>query len=33
MKYINLEDLSIRQYAKDDSKGFLKENSEGLILG
>ena len=32
LKYINLEDLSIRQYAKDDPKGFLEANPEGLIL-
>ena len=32
LKYLNLEDLSIRQHAKDDPKDFLESNSEGLII-
>jgi uncharacterized protein len=32
LKYINLEDLSVRQHAREDPKDFLEKNAQGLIL-
>ena len=32
LQYVNLEDLSIRQYAREDPKGFLESYSDGLII-
>ncbi len=32
LNYANLEDLSVREYVKDDPKDFLEKNPEGLII-
>ena len=32
LKYINLEDLSVREHAKNDPKDFLENNHQGLII-
>ena len=32
LRYINLEDLSVRQHVKEDPKDLLENNSKGLIL-
>lgn len=32
LKYANLEDLSIREHAKNDPKDFLENNPQGLII-
>src|SRR3989338_2146477 len=32
LHYVNLEDLAIRQYAKEDPRGFLDSYSNGVII-
>ncbi len=32
LKYVNLEDLSVREHAKNDPKDFLENNQQGLII-
>ncbi len=32
MNYVNLEDIEVREFAKDDPKGFLKQYGEKLII-
>lgn len=31
-KYVNLEDLTVREYAQNDPRGFLSQFSDGVIL-